>query len=349
MSKYASHKHHVFTAGKTRFGLAHWKDSVTETQEAGSLRDHFDGFELQVNYMAIRQALYTSIVDQLPADCEERHHTRINDNNTISMDWYSSDDEVKFKKHLDDPESRKLLQKYNWVNPDGTPKSIDYSFNRYGFRGDNPTDAPKALFVGCSHTLGVGLNTSQTFAHKVADALELECANLGRPGTGFDVSAMYVSLFLKKEYSNIKAMFCYMPPAGRKGTLVPAVPGNKQTLLSLAMTNTGVLSDADIAKWLSTEYDTITHNTACSSTTYNEFLFMTDCMQAENSFLREYMAISTIKLFCKENNIPFILLNPLDVMECATNRDLARDLGHHGEKHHSAIAREFLELYTKHK
>lgn len=65
--------------------------------------------------------------------------------------------------------------------------SVSYRINTHGFRGDDPnTDC--ALFLGCSHTFGIGLPEPATWPAIVSDNLGLPCVNLGVNGGSNDTA-----------------------------------------------------------------------------------------------------------------------------------------------------------------
>jgi hypothetical protein len=98
-------------------------------------------------------------------------------------------------------------QKLQWCAPDTyenfiknpfqnyTEHSIIYNFNSQGFRTQEfelNSHKKNILFLGCSHTLGVGLRDSEVWVHKVSqlfDRSEYNCYNLGIGGSGADTVA----------------------------------------------------------------------------------------------------------------------------------------------------------------
>ena len=57
---------------------------------------------------------------------------------------------------------------------------ITYTFNSYGFRSDEfEEDNDSIIFLGCSHTMGVGLPSNRVWCHLVASSLGLRYFNLG--------------------------------------------------------------------------------------------------------------------------------------------------------------------------
>jgi hypothetical protein len=90
--------------------------------------------------------------------------------------WCPSDTEVRFDQNMADPKQRKLMEEYGW-----TKDNVSYTFNKEGFRADEFTDgvSDSVLFLGCSHTVGIGVDLESSWAYKVAHSLGLRRYNLG--------------------------------------------------------------------------------------------------------------------------------------------------------------------------
>ena len=91
--------------------------------------------------------------------------------------WSDTDSEENFKKN---------------PKPGYTETSITYKYNAPGFRTKEfevPTNKTNVLFLGCSHTEGIGLRIEDTWVHKVSEQLDQErfnCYNLGVAGGSCD-------------------------------------------------------------------------------------------------------------------------------------------------------------------
>ena len=90
--------------------------------------------------------------------------------------WCPSDHEMQFNTNMADPAQRALLEEYGW-----TRDNVSYTFNKDGFRADEFTYEPNdsVLFLGCSLTVGIGVDLESSWAYKVASRLGLRCYNLG--------------------------------------------------------------------------------------------------------------------------------------------------------------------------
>jgi hypothetical protein len=73
---------------------------------------------------------------------------------------------------------KKVMTINNWQE-----NSIDYKFNSKGFRSIEFENEPNSiLWLGCSHTLGIGLPEHMTFAARVCSHFNLKNFNLGLGG-----------------------------------------------------------------------------------------------------------------------------------------------------------------------
>lgn len=282
----------------------------------------------------------------------------------INLKWYPSDTEELFASHIENKDMQSLLNKLGWADDNGKPTEINYNLNQFGFRCKNITpECDKGiLFLGCSHTFGVGLKEEQTFAKIVSNKLKRECYNFGMPGKGLDVSALYMSLFAKHEIDPdlIDAVVVYMPPPGRVSSFHYAdkhlkldplhndpLNGTKyfDDLKLNDMKNDKVMEmidefdinfdddtekmqvklDAGLEEW-------VNKFRASALMHYNH--------TNENHFFRDVLSVNSIKLFCIENNIPLVVHGGVEAI--STSTDLARDLSHYGPNTHKNIASEII-------
>ena len=95
--------------------------------------------------------------------------------------------------------------KYYQENP------IEYSFNNYGFRTpDNFNhDDDGNIFLGCSHTIGIGHHLENTWSYKLNKFMGGKFWNLSQGGTGVDTA--FRLLYGFKDYLNGKNIFHYAP------------------------------------------------------------------------------------------------------------------------------------------
>jgi hypothetical protein len=173
---------------------------------------------MTVDLNSFKKILIEDFANYMPLENNEGTYSENKDYH-VTTKWYPNDTQELFNKHLSDPTSKSLLYKLGWSNKQGEPVQIEYNLNVNGFRCKNTdTITDKGLlFLGCSHTFGVGLHEEQTFAHRVSSHFGKECFNYGLPGKGLDVSALYTMLFLQDDLdiSLIDAVVVFTPPLGR--------------------------------------------------------------------------------------------------------------------------------------
>lgn len=118
--------------------------------------------------------------------------------------WYSRDDEETFKVNLKKyPTDPTLL--YYKKNP------IKYTVNSNKFRTPDEFTLKETgnLFLGCSHTYGIGLHLEDTWAYKVNKTLGGKFWNLGYPGSSLQMSFLLLHRYHRE--MNIKNIFVYHP------------------------------------------------------------------------------------------------------------------------------------------
>lgn len=140
--------------------------------------------------------------------------------NTTLM-WIGGDSEYKFKNNLIKyPENLSLL--YYKENP------IKYKMNNYGYR--TPYDFKKGdsvnVYLGCSHTVGVGHHLENTWVYKLHNKLnkEFECVNLSQGGRG--IENQFRQLYYWKDFFKIKNIFHLQPLYNREELFINELPLN---------------------------------------------------------------------------------------------------------------------------
>tara|TARA_B100000073_G_scaffold343328_1_gene347941 strand:+ start:5 stop:1156 length:1152 start_codon:yes stop_codon:yes gene_type:complete len=290
----------------------------------------------------------------------------------VSVQWFPSDTKHLFEEHVSDPTMKSLMFKLGWCDQNGNPTDVVYNLNKNGHRCKNlDGDIGKGiLFLGCSHTFGVGLNQQDTFAYKVAEHFGRECFNYGLPGKGLDTAATYTSLFLEDDVdlNLIDAVVVYATPPGRVGFFNYYTKKDGDSYIAemqysgmqndeLLMTNYyqgGYLNNLpqdhivemaemfdlhngltflDVQKKLDSGLQP--HIDNFRSNMWEHYMFT-----KENNFIRDLHSINSIKCFCLENNIPLIVQEGSPTI--ATKDDWARDMRHFGKQTHTNISKDII-------
>lgn len=123
-----------------------------------------------------------------------------------TLNWILGDTEEKYQHNL--MHNYDKMRELGWIDVD-----VTYKFNSLGFRCDEFTDDPTAMFLGCSHTVGVGLPVNDIWPEIVAGELKLKCANLGQGGGSADSSFRLCHGYIDK--INPKIVFYMEAPAAR--------------------------------------------------------------------------------------------------------------------------------------
>lgn len=108
-----------------------------------------------------------------------------------TVKWLPQDTEDRYLENL--KLRRPEMELNGWIN-----QEITYKFNSFAFRCEEFTNDPSILFLGCSHTVGVGLPIEHTWPTIVADHLNLKCYNLGQGGGGTDTAYRLGSYWIPK-------------------------------------------------------------------------------------------------------------------------------------------------------
>ena len=118
--------------------------------------------------------------------------------------WHNADTKElfsnNFKKYSDSPH---LLNYLN--NP------ITYNYNNYGFRtpDDFNLDGEGNIFLGCSHTFGIGHYLTDIWSYKLCQKIGGKFYNISEPGSGIFTQYRYLNYF--KDKVKFKNVFHFLP------------------------------------------------------------------------------------------------------------------------------------------
>ena len=118
--------------------------------------------------------------------------------------WYPSDTPHLFNSNFKKYPNNPSLIEYN-SNP------IKYELNQYGFRTDSSfnSNTPGNVFLGCSHTFGIGHHLENTWSYNLNKKIGGEFYNLSVPGHGVNTSFRLLLNWYDK--LNINNVFHYLP------------------------------------------------------------------------------------------------------------------------------------------
>jgi hypothetical protein len=108
-----------------------------------------------------------------------------------TVKWLPQDSATRYQENL--KSNHLALASNGWIE-----KEITYKFNSSAFRCEEFTPDPSILFLGCSHTIGIGLPIEHTWSTIVADKLNLKCYNLGQGGGSTDTAYRLGSHWIPK-------------------------------------------------------------------------------------------------------------------------------------------------------
>ena len=230
-----------------------------------------------------------------------------------TVNWSVGDTEDMFELNMADPEKRAQLEEYGW-----TRDNVSYTFNKDGFRSEEFTYEPNdsVLFLGCSFTMGLGVDLESSWAYKVATTLGLRRYNLGIAGgstdTCFRLAHHWIPL-LKPKY-----VVMMIPMGGRMEILVDG-----HIIQCLPNMN---YRDMHIMIRIGGFYECWLSDTA-------------------NVELNQLKNVIGIQMICNRNDVPLLEMPALRCLTGGKHRKLplARDLVHPGREWHQYVADTFIE------
>lgn len=236
-----------------------------------------------------------------------------------TVNWCPSDFEELFDQNMADPKQRALLEKNGW-----TKDNITYTFNKDGFRSEEFTYEPddSVLFLGCSLTVGIGVDLESTWAYKVASRLGLRRYNLGVGGGGPDMCFRLAHHWIPR--LRPKYVMMLTPYGGRMEILAD------KAIIQLMPNYLKHLERTGVREKVEPFYNT----------------WLSHPANAEMNLLKCSLGVQSI---C--NSIGAALIEkPLDKIELTTlmtdqgwTGTMGRDLMHPGKEWHEAVTQKFLD------
>ena len=219
-----------------------------------------------------------------------------------TLDWLPMDTQELFNVHV--KSKKDLLLQHGWLD-----RKFTYKFNQEGFRSDEFSDEEGIVFLGCSHTVGIGLPYEYTWPCIVSKMLRKKCYNLAIGGGSNDLA--------------FRMAYNYIPKLKPK-LVIFLVTYNLR--LELLGKNNQV-------------YQFFGPNT---SPFKNDKFYETWLMNEDNLNANLAKNLLAIENICITNNVRLITIdqNQMPIL------DMARDLAHRGVKSNFEFAKIVLKDYV---
>jgi len=212
------------------------------------------------------------------------------------------DTEERYLKNL--KSNRRSLEHNGWID-----KEIIYQFNSSAFRCEEFTNDPSILFLGCSHTVGIGMPIEQTWPTIVASKLNLKCYNLGQGGGSADAAYRLGSHWIPRILPKIVVF------------LIPDI------------------HRLEVVRENNIEFLTPMTPTSQYAGFYNKWVYF-----ESNGWLNSQKNTLALEHISNRYDCKFVSLHADRV--CINGVDLARDLAHLGVQSNVNLADMFLNLIT---
>lgn len=204
----------------------------------------------------------------------------------LSTEFYGTDNREDFLLNLQKMPS-------DWIYRD---RKINYKFNSVGLRMDKELDRIDSRYmigIGCSHTVGVGVNLNDTWLHLVANELNLDYINNSASGSSVKLCAINFFNMLGK-LDKLPLIVAFSWPS---------------TMRYCFYSNDGFVFY--LPRFISEDINLKYHTKAY------ENLIMTDALNKEAIFYRNMIKITCDRLGIKYAEFTFDSLDKIDNMPVA--------------------------------
>jgi hypothetical protein len=212
--------------------------------------------------------------------------------------WHGTDREELYQHNLIN--NLEMLQHHNWIDC-----PITYKFNSYGFRSDEFNSGELGvMFIGCSHTVGIGLPLESTWPYIVSTSLKLKNYNLGIGGASNDTAFRLAYYWIDRLRPSVVIFLSTERTRAELHTIDNKVEG-----LSVQYIQNQLFPDATpfMRHWVSND------------------------INSDMNYLKNTLAV---KQLCDTRGIKYVQEEALNVHEL----DKARDLQHYGRRTNRCIA-----------
>lgn len=219
--------------------------------------------------------------------------------------WAGMDNQALFDQHMQNPETRKRLERFGWDDPD----AIEYRYNHQGFRAEEFDDRPAGIAIGCSHTMGTGNRLEQTWPHVLGNLLGVHVWNLRVGASGLDTNFRLLDHYIKI----LRPQF-----------VVHAVPSLQR-----------------FEFFAFDEWHCVLLSSMGEHEDFKPF-FKTYFTSDENSEMNARRNLLAIRHLCQVQSVPYYAMDVSRAMDMADRS--ARDLAHPGALQHRILAETMHDL-----
>lgn len=224
-----------------------------------------------------------------------------------------TDTEDLYHSNLYLPEKRKLLQLNNW-----TADNISYKENSEGFRSSEFVEGG-ILCLGCSLTLGLGLDEDNIWPNILGQALGIPVNNLGLPAFSNDGCFRLADHYI----TTLKPRMVFMLTPSKNRFEIKIDEGYRSLIPAYLYPNMQKYhKERGIEDYIPFLKNWVANN--------------------ENFELNFKKNVLAIKSLCGE--VPFFHQTAEETRELTIEGDLARDLVHPGRKWQHIIASKFIDM-----
>ena len=232
-------------------------------------------------------------------------YSRYLPNQTLS--WCDTDTKERWESNRISQADR--LKKHGWWES----QNIEYSFNSQGFRSEEFDPNRKGImFLGCSITVGIGIQQQDIWCERVSGAVCLPCWNLGQGSAGMDTLFRMAEYWIPRLLPRQVIMLC---PPNRFEILNSQ--GRPVMLLPAAQTK------------------------ECKNPPYLDTFYREWAIHPENMRLHDLKNLWAIEHLCDSLDIPLNHWTWADMFNNWVD-DYGRDLSHPGARVHGVFAERVL-------
>ena len=204
-------------------------------------------------------------------------------------------------------DSEELFQKVKKEHPEQIYQ-LRYKFNRFGFRCNEFTETNNAVFLGCSYTFGLATREEYRWTSVLSKIINLEEFNLAVPGSSSDTAFRLAHNW------------------------IPQLKPKMVFFLSTHHPRVEIFNDKGPHTFLPSQEQDIPDELKSFYRTWISY--------DSNFYYNHLKNLLGIEAICKKNNVKLFHIPISEIQRI----DLARDLGHFGDKTHANVAHKFLSL-----